>query len=226
LDAITLAFLALGGLGGIAFGAFAMARRKSAGGRPKPALNELLKQLPPELAGRYVELVEMEKRIRQTVKAHGLEPVMGEQLSKLDYLVDSYMRLAQEAARVRGHLQATPPGMVEKEAERIRERLAGAEGETAILMQQNLAVVEKRLEKLEQIRTAAASLKAQLDTIEDTIRLIDDQALTASRTDDFHVDFDRVIAGVEATDAALAEARALMGDRAHVTGRLTPPERT
>lgn len=212
MDTSTLVMLLLGGLGGLTVGAaIMMSRRRKGGGRTRPNLNQLLAHLPPELAGRYLELMDMEKRIRQTVKAHGLEPVMSDQLGKLDYLVDSYLRLANEAARVRTHLQATPPGMVEKEAERIRERLTQAEGETAILMQQNLAVVEKRLEKLEQIRTTAAQLKAQLDMIEDTVRLIDDQALTASATQPFTVDFDRVIRSVEATDASLAETRALLG---------------
>jgi hypothetical protein len=75
-------------------------------------------------------------------------------------------------------------------------------------------VVEKRLEKLNQLRTTAARLKTQLDTIEDTVRLINDQALTASGTEGFTVDFDGVIAGVNATDAALAETRALLGPTA------------
>jgi hypothetical protein len=161
----------------------------------------------------------MDKHIRQTIRAHGLEPVMGDQLAKLDFLLASYMRLAQEMGRFRTHLQGTPPGAVEKEAERIRERLSGAEGETAILVQQNLSVVEKRLEKLNAIRATAARLKTQLDTIEDTVRLINDQALTASATTGFDVDIDRVVGMVEATDASLAETRGLLSERAN-TGAL------
>lgn len=205
----------IGAAGAVAVGAAAMAsRRRHAGGKSRPPLGELLAHMPPELAGRYLALIEMEKHIRQTVKAHGLEPMMSDQLGKLDYMVDSYLRLAGEAARIRSHLQASPPGTVEKEAERIRERMAAAEGETAILMQQNLAVVEKRLEKLEQLRTTAGRLKTQLDTIEETVRLINDQALTASGTQGFTVDFDGVIDGVAATDAALAETRAMLGPNA------------
>ena len=225
MDAATISFFALGAVGGAAVVAIAWRQRQRAlGAKGRPPLGELLKQLPPELAGRYLELLEMEKHIRQTLRAHGLEPVMIDQLGKLDFLVDSYLRLAGEAARFRTHLQATPPGMVEKEAERIRERLAAAEGETAILVQQNLAVVEKRLEKLNQIRTTATKLKTQLDTIEDTVRLINDQALTASAETGLFgvaggVDVDRVIDGVSATDAALAETRRLLSDRA-TTGAL------
>jgi hypothetical protein len=218
VDVATTSFLLIGAAGCITVAAAVMAsRRRHAGQKGRPPLGELLKHLPPELAGRYLELIEMEKHIRQTIKAHGLEPVMSDQLGKLDYMVDSYLRLANESARIRSHLQASPPGAVEKEAERIRERLAAAgEGETAILMQQNLAVVEKRLEKLNQLRATAAKLKTQLDTIEDTVRLINDQALTASGSQGFQVDFDRVIAGVEATDAALAETRALLGPGAQL----------
>lgn len=212
MDVATTSFLMMGAAGAVAVGAAVMAsRRRHAGGKSRPPLGELLAQVPPELAGRYLGLVEMEKHIRQTVKAHGLEAMMSDQLGKLDYLLDSYLRLAGEAARIRGHLQASPPGTVEKEAERIRERMAAAEGETAILMQQNLAVVEKRLEKLEQLRSTAGKLKTQLDTIEETVRLINDQALTASGTQGFTVDFDGVIEGVVATDAALAETRAMLG---------------
>jgi hypothetical protein len=220
LDAATISFLALGALGGAAVVAVALKQRRGNGrAQSRPALSELLKHLPPELAGRYLGLVEMDKHIRQTIRAHGLEPVMGDQLAKLDFLLASYLRLAQEMGRFRTHLQGTPPGAVEKEAERIRERLSGAEGETAILVQQNLSVVEKRLEKLNAIRLTAARLKTQLDTIEDTVRLINDQALTASATDGFDVDIDRVVGMVEATDASLAETRGFLSERAN-TGAL------
>lgn len=220
MDTATLSFLAIGAVGVAAVAAVAVAQRRRAA-RPKgrPALGELLKQVPPELAGRYLELVEMEKHIRRTIRSHGLEAVMRDQLAKLDYLLDSYLRLAQESARFRAHLQATPPGAVEKEAERIRERLAKAEGEAAILMQQNLTVVEKRLEKLASIRVTAARLKSQLDMLEDTVRLINDQALTASAESGFAVDVDRVISDVESTDAALAETRALLGEHAALSAK-------
>jgi hypothetical protein len=218
VDTATIAFLVLGGLGGLTVGATVLSRRRhTKPTRSRPNLNELLRHLPPELAGRYLELFDLEKRIRQTVKAHGLEPVMAGELAKLDLLIDGFLRLANEAARFRAHLQASPPGTVEKEAASLRERLAKAEGETAILMQQNLAVVEKRLEKLEQVRNASAQIKAQLDLIEDTVRLLNDQALAASRIDDIQIDFDGVLRGVASTEAALVETRAAIGDRAHAS---------
>lgn len=185
-------------------------KRRGKGDEPNP--RELIKQLPPEMAGRYLELTATRDQVRKTIKEHGLEPVMGEQLRLLDTMVASYMRLAQEAARYRAYLQASPPGAIEKEIERTRQRLEATDNPDArATIQQNIAVLEKRHDKLQQIRDVAATLKSQLDTLEDTVHLIHEQAMTASAPEDIHVEADRVLAELAAAERALAETRGFLG---------------
>lgn len=204
----TLAAAAVAGLAIVGGGILLLKKKSAPAGAHKIPSKELLQKLPPELAGRYLELVVSENAIRQTVAGHGLEAVMSGQLSKLGYMVESYLRLAQDVARFRGYLQSTPPGALEKELEKIQVRLDATENPDArATIEQNMAVLRKRMEKVQQIRETASQLKTQLDTLEDTVRLIYEQALTASKPEDIQVDFDRVVAEVSATDEALAETR-------------------
>jgi hypothetical protein len=208
---LILTAAAVAGLAIVAGGVF-LFKNKSSGDTTKPVPKDLLKQLPPELAGRYLELVASERFIRQTVAGHGLEPVMSGQMGQLGYMVESYLRLAQEVSRFRTYLQSTPPGALEKELEKIQARFDATDNPDArSTIEQNMAVLRKRLDKVQQIRETAAQLKSQLDTLEDTVQLIYEQALTASKPEDIAVDFDRVVAEVGATDSALAETRALLG---------------
>lgn len=209
---LILTAAAVAGLAIVGGGVFLLTKKKpTTSGPAKPAPKELLKQLPPELAGRYLELVDREKAIRQTVAAHGLEPVMSGQLSQLSFMVASYLRLAQDVARFRSYLQSSPPGALEKELEKIQARLDATENpDGRAIIEQNMAVLRKRMDKIQQIRETASQLKTQLDTLEDTVQLIHEQALTASTPEDIQVDFDRVVAEVTATDEALAETRGFM----------------
>lgn len=166
-----------------------------------------LREQAPHLAIRYLELDGMRVSVRKTVKQHGLEPVMYDQLVALDDMVAAYMRLAQEYARYRAYIERSPVRMVEKELERTRARLAERPDE---VLAQNLEVLEARLTKAKEIEATTQRLKNQLDVLEDTVHLIREQSLTASSPEDLHVDFDRVRSGIAATDAALAETRALM----------------
>lgn len=187
-------------------------RRRPALAQALPAPKELLKQLPPELAGRCLELAGIRDQVRKTVKEHGMELVLGDQLRQLETLVETYQRLAIETARYRAYLQSAPPGAIEKEIERTRKRLEAAEmPDVKATIAQNCAVLEKRLEKLQQIRDVAGSLKLKLDAIEDTVHLIHDQAMTASAPEDIQVDYQRIMADVASADAALAETRAYLG---------------
>lgn len=212
MSLILTAAAATAGFALAAGGMFLLKKKSAPTSAPKPASKELLKQLPPELAGRYLELVESERVVRQTVAAHGLEAVMSDQLRHLNYMVESYLRLAQEVSRFRAYLLSTPPGALEKELEKIQARLDATENpDGRATIEQNMAVLRKRIEKVQQIRDTAAHLKLLLDTLENTIQLIHDQALTASAPEDIEVDFDRMVAEVSATDSALAETRALLG---------------
>lgn len=208
---LMLTAAAVAGLAIVGGGIFLLKQKSTPAVGPRPAAKELLKQLPPELAGRYLELVDREKAIRQTVAAHGLEPVMSGQMSQLGFMVESYLKLAQDVARFRGYLQSTPPGALERELEKIQQRLDATENpDGRSTIEQNMAVLRKRMEKVQQIRDTAAHLKLQLDTLEDTVRLIHEQAMTASKPEDIQVDFDRVVAEVSATDEALAETRSFV----------------
>lgn len=180
-------------------------RRMAQQNQPKA----LLQELPPELAGRYLELVSARDRVRQTVQSHGLQAVMGDQLRQLEAMVETYLRLAQEAGRYRAYLLTTPPGAIEKEIERTSLRLDATENPDArATITQNIAVLSKRLEKVQQIRDVATSLKVRLDALENAVRLVQEQAMTASAPEDIQLDFDGVMADVAAADRALAETRA------------------
>ncbi|MDB5095904.1 MAG: hypothetical protein JWM80_325 [Cyanobacteria bacterium RYN_339] len=162
---------------------------------------------------RVAKVQAMHRQIREAVTSLGLEPVMVDQLVQVDGIVAGYRDLAAEEKRLGAYRRSNPSALVEKEITTLEGRLAHSEASTREMVEENLSILKLRLGKLEQIDRTHDALKAQLAMLEDTVRLVLDQTLTASSPAELAVDFRRLTRTIAATDEALAETRALLPEK-------------
>jgi hypothetical protein len=149
--------------------------------RPRPVVAE---PDPP----RVQKLVELRAQVARAIQQRDLSHLMADQLAQVDAVVDGFRKLHREERRL----------------------AARAEGPKRELLAENLGILRQRQAKQVQIHQTHDTLKAHLDMQEDAVKLVLDQALTASTPAELEVDLQRLTRTIAATDEALAETRTLL----------------
>jgi hypothetical protein len=78
------------------------------------------------------------------------------------------------------------------------------------LAEKNAAVLGKRLETIKEIEKFLARARGQMNLIENSVRLLRDQALTMTSPDQLTEQLDDLLTGVDAVAATVKESEALM----------------
>lgn len=136
------------------------------------------------------------------------------ELEKLAQLHASFVRLAAACRRAETYLQAVDvkdlerqikaqQGLQEKMTDESVRELAG----------KNANVLQKRLDTIKEIETFLARARGQMNLIENSVRLLRDQALTMTSPDQLTEQLDDLLTGVDAVQASVKEAEALIGGR-------------
>ena len=121
------------------------------------------------------------------------------ELVKTHKLVNSFLDMAITVGRYQRYLDSVDFATLERERERWRvrstsEKFPQAERDIA---RKNLAVIEKRLEKLREIRSYLGVAKSQLDLIENSFQLITDQIVTMQSPAELSGQLDDLLDGVD-----------------------------
>lgn len=137
------------------------------------------------------------------------------ELQKTRKLVDAFLEMALTCARYERYLDTVDLNELDRERQRFTARAASkntmdAERELA---KKNAAVIDKRMEKLRDIRNYLGVARGQLDLIENSFQLIADQIVTMQSPAELSGQLDDLLDGVESirqtavdTEKILAEA--------------------
>ncbi|MBM3266145.1 MAG: hypothetical protein FJZ01_00730 [Candidatus Sericytochromatia bacterium] len=172
--------------------------------------------LTPELGTRYQEVRRLYDDIRQGARDSGAvaNDLLAEELDKLDALLDAFLRLLVTWLRYRRYLNKTDENAIVKEVAHLRGRLErNLDTDTQRITRQNLDILEKRLERIEAIQRDYLNLQAQLEVIEDTFQLVNDQMVSLRAPGALGIDLGQIVSGVEMTEAVLQETNALISDQ-------------
>jgi len=175
----------------------------------------LVADLTPELGTRYQEVRRLYDDIRQGARDSGsvANDLLAEELDKLDALLDAFLRLLCTWLRYRRYLNRTDENAIVKDIAHLRGKLERTgDTDTQRIIRQNLEILEKRLERIEAIQKGYLNLQAQLEVIEDTFHLINDQMVSLRTPDALGIDLNQIVSGVEMTEAVLQETNALIAD--------------
>jgi erythromycin esterase-like protein len=136
-----------------------------------------------------------------------------DELTKTDRLVDAFVEMAVTCARYEAYLKSVDSEALEKD--RLRYDAAAKsgdpKGQAAVIAQKNLAIVMKRLDKLQEIGKYLAVAKGQLDLIENSFQLIADQIVTMQSPQQLSGQLDELLDGVEAIRETARDTEIVLG---------------
>lgn len=136
------------------------------------------------------------------------------ELEKLAQLHASFVRLAAACRRAESYLQAVDVRDLEKQIaaqHTLQEKMT--DESVRNLAFKNATVLQKRLETIKEIETFLARARGQMNLIENSVRLLRDQALTMTSPDQLTEQLDDLLTGVDAVQQSVKEAEALIGGR-------------
>lgn len=133
------------------------------------------------------------------------------ELDKLSQLHQSFVKLAASCQRAETYLQAIDTRELERNLE-TQKTLASktSEPDVRTLAEKNAEVLTKRLETIKGITAFLARARGQMNLIENSVRLMRDQALTMSSPAQLTDQLDDLLTGVEAVQQSVKDEEAIL----------------
>ncbi|MEE2900832.1 MAG: hypothetical protein VYC39_00810 [Myxococcota bacterium] len=160
----------------------------------------------------FLELEKMCDQIDEQIKNNSslsLEMV-GSEKDKIDNLLQTYLRLAKTAARFEHYVETTELSQIEDELRRQEKIVESADEVSKEIANKNRQIIQQRLDRAIDVRKQIREARGQLNLIENTIRLLRDQILTMSSSEELIGQLDELTRTINAIEAADAETRAVM----------------
>jgi hypothetical protein len=182
-------------------------------------VDKLMAELPEREWQRAKALDELRREIeRDMANNPSFEAILLQsEIEKLKQLHQSFVRLATACKRAETYLQAVDLRELERQLkaqDTIREKMT--DPAVRDLAEKNAAVLQKRLVTIKDIETFLARARGQMNLIENSVRLLRDQALTMTSPDQLTEQLDDLLTGVDAVQQSVKDAEAL------ITNQLEP----
>lgn len=168
----------------------------------------LVETLNPQSQQRVSTLLEKERQIKELAAQNPsfTGDLLRNELAKTNNLVNSFIDLSINCSRYEKYLQTV--NVVELQSQRnqyIRyiEAIKGSKTDDAEmqLLKKNLAVIEKRIERVDEINRYLKIAYGQLALIENSFQLIADQIITMQSPNELSGQLDELVDGVESVKA-------------------------
>lgn len=179
-------------------------------------VDALMAELPEREWQRAKALDELRREIERDM-AHNPSfqaILLQTELEKLSQLHMSFVRLAHACRRAESYLQAVDVRDLERQLttqQNIQQKMT--DEAVRDLAVKNATVLQKRLETIKEIETFLARARGQMNLIENSVRLLRDQALTMTSPDQLTEQLDDLLTGVDAVQQSVKDAEALIGPR-------------
>ena len=190
--------------------------KKQSGWEDKIRLS--LASLSPESQGRYRRLYQqcsLILGISQTLDQGGDEALRDMRSGSLNQLLWLFLRLLTSRELILGNLSQVDHGALAADIERLKERLAQAPAESALArsLQGTLEIQTKRLENLTKAKGTQEVIDAELDRIEQQVRLIREESAVSQGPE-------AMSSRLDAITATLGETSRWMDQNAEILGAL------
>jgi hypothetical protein len=176
-------------------------------------VEKLMAELPEREWQRAKALDELRREIeRDMANNPSFQAILLQtELEKLKQLHQSFVRLATACRRAETYLQAVDLRELERQLkaqDTIREKMS--DPAVRDLAEKNAAVLQKRLVTIKDIETFLARARGQMNLIENSVRLLRDQALTMTSPDQLTEQLDDLLTGVDAVQQSVKDAEAML----------------
>jgi hypothetical protein len=164
---------------------------------------------------RVAALIDRQQEIRRLAAQNPsfTGDLLRDELTKTDRLVDAFVEMAVTCARYEQYLGSVDAEVLEKDRRRYEASAKSGDpgSQAAVIAQKNLAIVVKRLDKLQEIEKYLGVAKGQLDLIENSFQLIADQIVTMQSPQQLSGQLDELLDGVEAIRETARDTEVALG---------------
>jgi hypothetical protein len=136
------------------------------------------------------------------------------ELDKLSQLHASFVHLANSCARSETYLSAMDPRELERQLkaqDAIMQKMT--DPQVKALAQKNVDVLQKRQTTIREIENFLARARGQMNLIENSVRLLRDQALTMTSPNQLGEQLDDLLTGVDALQQTAKDTEAIYSSR-------------
>jgi hypothetical protein len=162
---------------------------------------ERLQLLGPHDQERVHALVERQRIIRRLAAGNPslTSELLKAELVKTDRLVEAFLDMAVNCTRYEQYLASVDLDALARERTRWEvNSKSGQDGDPAVqIARQNLAIILKRLDKMQEITRYLTVARGQLDLIDNSFQLIADQIVTMQSPQQLSGQLDELLDGVE-----------------------------
>lgn len=136
----------------------------------------------PSLKPELREITALREKSREMLlRRFGKEdPFAKDNLTKLDRLAVNYLDVLEQLADFDGYLRSVSPDKLAEEISAAREELEFSGPELRDIRQRQLGLLEQRRERHDQAQQRVQLLKAEAASIETTLKLLADQAMSST----------------------------------------------
>ncbi len=179
------------------------------------ALNERIETLPERKRERVEYLAGRQQQIR-TLAAQNPSftgELLRDELVKTGQLVEAFIEMSLTCARYEEYLASVDLNELERDKRRWKKTVdeSKKDGPQADIARKNLAIINKRSERLEEIRNYLSIAYGQLDLIENSFQLIADQIVTMQSPQELSGQLDELLDGVESIKQTAIDTENLLG---------------
>ena len=186
--------------------------RRETEGRARAAL---LSALNPAQRQRVDALVARQETIRSLAAQNPsfTGDLLRNELSKTNRLVDAFVEMALNCARYEQYLASIDPSELKRDRDDYSDAVqqGDPDDQRTQIAQKNMEIVDKRLERMAEIRRYLSVATGQLDLIENSFQLIADQIVTMQSPKELSGQLDELLDGVEAIRETALDTERILG---------------
>lgn len=172
-----------------------------------PSQKEIFQLLTKHSQRRYVRLRKLEKDIAMNYQKlnYASQGLVESHLKKIDGLLDSYLNLLYQKERYEHALHSSAESEVVQSISDLRASMENDPPRVVAIKQRRLKILEQRLDRFKKSRENDDIIEAQLETIEDVTKYIQEQSLTLRNPEEITFQLDTLLSEVEETQATVVE---------------------
>ncbi len=187
----------------------------------------LIRQLPEREWQRGKALAELKADIERDMQHNpSFQAILLQsEIDKLTQLHSSFVTLATSSLRAESYLSATSTKDLQSQLDQ-QLRLAERADDLSIkeLAEKNALVLRRRVDTVKEIERFVARARGQMTLIENSVRLLRDQALTMTRPDQLAEQLDDLLTGVDAVAQSAKDTEAIISGRFEAVVPVTTTE--
>jgi hypothetical protein len=182
--------------------------------RHQENLNEMLRNLSPEMQSRYVHCSQICASIRTNfAQLSSQSQIFLEQIgTSLRGLLTGYARLLVAAAQQQQYLKSTGQDEIKREIAALQKTLSSDPPRVQEINQKRIEILNRRLEKFDKITENRKVVDAQCAAVEDVLMLVRDQSVTMRDPQQVSDRLDSLVHDVEQTEQNVQQVETIFSD--------------